>query len=53
MKLCIGIKKLNNFPLEFIVIDQSITDTNDIANHFNNFFLEYWSKFIFFNQTTR
>ena len=30
--------KSNNFPLEFIVNDQSITDTKDIANHFNNFF---------------
>ena len=30
--------KSNKFPLEFIVNDQSITDTKDIANHFNNFF---------------
>ena len=30
--------KSNNFPLEFIVNDQSITDTKDIANHFNNVF---------------
>ena len=30
--------KSNNFPLEFIVNDQSITDTKDIATHFNNFF---------------
>ena len=29
---------LSTFPLEFIVNDQSITDTKDIANHFNNFF---------------
>ena len=31
-------RKLNNLPLEFIVNDQSITDTKDIANHFNNLF---------------
>ena len=31
-------RKSNNFPLEFIVHDQSITDTKDIANHFNIFF---------------
>ena len=31
-------RKLNNFPLEFIVNDQSITNTKDIANHFNNLF---------------
>ena len=31
-------QKSNNFPLEFIVNDQSITDTKDIANHFNNYF---------------
>ena len=30
--------KSNNFPQEFIVKDQSITDTKDNANHFNNFF---------------
>ena len=30
-------RKSNNFPLEFIVNDQLITATKDIANHFNNF----------------
>ena len=33
-----GNLKSNNFPLEFLVNDQSITDTKDIANHFNSFF---------------
>ena len=32
-------RKSNDFPLEFIVNNESITDTKDIANHFNNFFL--------------
>ena len=31
-------RKSNDFPLEFIVNNESITDTKDIANHFNNFF---------------
>ena len=31
-------RKSNNFLLEFIVNNESITDTKDIANHFNNFF---------------
>ena len=31
-------RKSNDFPLEFIVNNESITDINDIANHFNNFF---------------
>ena len=28
-------RKSNDFPLEFIVNNESITDTKDIANHFN------------------
>ena len=31
-------RKSNDFPLEFIVNNESITDTKDIANHFNIFF---------------
>ena len=31
-------RKSNDFPLEFIINNESITDTKDIANHFNNFF---------------
>ena len=31
-------RKSNDFPLEFIVKYESITDTKDIANHFNIFF---------------
>ena len=31
-------RKSNDFPLEIIVNNESITDTMDIANHFNNFF---------------
>ena len=31
-------RKSNDFPLEFIANNESITDTKDIANHFNNFF---------------
>ena len=31
-------RRSNDFPLEFIVNNESITDTKDIANHFNNFF---------------
>ena len=31
-------RKSNDFPLEFIVNNESITDTKDIANHFNNCF---------------
>ena len=31
-------RKSNDIPLEFIVNNELITDTKDIANHFNNFF---------------